>query len=181
MSTAPSTSSEALKEQGNAAYGRGEYELAVKLYSQALEVDSANHVLYSNRSAAHAAMGNFDQALEDANECVKLNPAWIKGHTRKAAAETGLKRYKEASETYRNALEMDAESTLLWDGLANLNAAITVEGPATLSSLTIAVNSYKEELQTERIPPSERPKFPDGSWVTMITPFTADNKIDWVG
>ena len=38
--------------QGNAAFSSGDYEKAVDLFSQAIELDASNNVLFSNRSAA---------------------------------------------------------------------------------------------------------------------------------
>ena len=38
--------------KGNAAFSAGKFEEAIELFTQAIEVNSENHVLYSNRSAA---------------------------------------------------------------------------------------------------------------------------------
>jgi hypothetical protein len=37
-------------------------------------VDASNHVLYSNRSAAHAGNQDFDAALTDAEQTVAMKP-----------------------------------------------------------------------------------------------------------
>ena len=41
-----------LKQQGNAAYKSGDFELAVVKFTEAIGADHSNHLLYSNRSAA---------------------------------------------------------------------------------------------------------------------------------
>ncbi len=41
-----------MQAQGNAAFSAGDFENAIKFFTQAIEVDPSNHVLYSNRSAA---------------------------------------------------------------------------------------------------------------------------------
>ena len=41
-----------LKQQGNAAYNAGDFELAVVKFTEAIVADHYNHLLYSNRSAA---------------------------------------------------------------------------------------------------------------------------------
>ena len=38
--------------KGNAAFSAGEFEEAIKYFSEAIDKDGSNHVLYSNRSAA---------------------------------------------------------------------------------------------------------------------------------
>lgn len=59
---------------------------AVMWYGKGLELDPKSHVLYSNRSAAYLSQNMAQQALEDAEMCVKLNPTWAKGYSRKGAA-----------------------------------------------------------------------------------------------
>lgn len=58
-------------------------------FSQAIELEPTNHVLYSNRSGAYASLKNFDKALEDANKTVEIKPDWAKGWGRKGAALYG--------------------------------------------------------------------------------------------
>ena len=60
-----------------------------KKFSQAIEIEPENHVLYSNRSGAYASLKNFDKALEDANKTTEIKPDWAKGWGRKGAALHG--------------------------------------------------------------------------------------------
>jgi len=67
-----------LKDKGNAALAIGNYEQAIEHYTQAIELDPNNHVLFSNRSAAFAKQGKYQNALEDAEKTVSLKPDWPK-------------------------------------------------------------------------------------------------------
>ena len=67
-----------LKDKGNAALNAGKLQEAIKCYSDAINLDPSNHVLYSNRSAAHCKAGNYSQALEDAEKTVSLKSDWAK-------------------------------------------------------------------------------------------------------
>ena len=58
----------ALKDQGNKAFAAKQYDQAISLFSEAIKLDPSNHVLYSNRSAAHAGKREWDAALQDAEE-----------------------------------------------------------------------------------------------------------------
>ena len=58
-------------------------------FSEAIELDPTNHVLYSNRSGAYASKKDFAHALEDANKTTEIKPDWAKGWGRKGAALHG--------------------------------------------------------------------------------------------
>ncbi|KAI1881949.1 hypothetical protein AGOR_G00245300 [Albula goreensis] len=64
--------------QSNEACQRGDFHAAVRLYSEALTADPQNCILYSNRSAAHLKLGQYQIALDDAIKARLLNPKWPK-------------------------------------------------------------------------------------------------------
>lgn len=51
---------------------------AVDNYTKALELEPENAVYYSNRSAAHAKLDNFQKAADDAQRAIDLKPTWGK-------------------------------------------------------------------------------------------------------
>ncbi|KAG7484769.1 hypothetical protein MATL_G00053470 [Megalops atlanticus] len=111
-----------LKNQGNQALSDGRIEEAVRRYSDALALDPYNHVLYSNRSAAHAKRGDYESALQDARRTIQIKPDWGKGYSRKAAALEFLGRFEEAQLTYQEGLEHEPANQQLREGLQNLEA-----------------------------------------------------------
>ena len=117
------TSAEA-KRKGNAAFAAGEYSKAVKQFTMAIRMDKTNHVLFSNRSAAHAGLGKYEDALADAERCVRMMPKWGKGYGRKGAALIGLGQGGEAVKAYLAGLAVEPESEALRAGLAEAKAAI---------------------------------------------------------
>eukprot|EP00802_Teleaulax_amphioxeia_P032385 Tamp_36360.p1 GENE.Tamp_36360~~Tamp_36360.p1 ORF type:complete len:179 (+),score=43.51 Tamp_36360:64-537(+) len=96
------------KEAGNAAYKAGRYEVAVALYSKAIELcddESQRKVYYSNRAAAYFGQKKFIESREDASTCTKLDDQWAKGWYRKGLAEEGLEMYREAEESFRKGVD----------------------------------------------------------------------------
>lgn len=65
-------SAAALKDQGNKAFAAKDYDQAIQLFTQAIELDPQNHVLFSNRSAAKAGKRHWVEALEDAEKVVVI-------------------------------------------------------------------------------------------------------------
>ena len=56
----------------------GDFNLAVQLYTSALNLDPGNHILYSNRAAAYIHLRQYKVAVRDAKTARTLNPKWIK-------------------------------------------------------------------------------------------------------
>jgi stress-induced-phosphoprotein 1 len=79
--------------------------------------------LYSNRSAAHASLGQAILALEDAEQVVALRPDWAKGWSRKGAALHLAGKWASAAEAYSQGLELEPESAALRQGLEDAEKA----------------------------------------------------------
>ena len=88
-----------LKDEGNQLFKEGKYAEACEKYTEALKRDPNNSVIYSNRSVTHIKLKNYEHALSDSQECIKLNPQWSKGYYRKTVALEGLARYDEVMQT----------------------------------------------------------------------------------
>ncbi len=107
---------DALKAEGNKAFAEKKFDEAVYVpsmtadlvfvlllkspsekFSQAIELEPANHVLYSNRSGAYASLKDFDKALADANKTTEIKPDWAKGWGRKGAALHGTNDLRKLS------------------------------------------------------------------------------------
>lgn len=110
--------SEEYKAQGNKHFAAKEFDAAIEQFTLAINaLPLPNHVLYLNRSACHALLKDFAAALADAEECVKINPAWAKGYNRVGAAYFGLGNMDKAKEAYGKALELDSGNAMAQAGL----------------------------------------------------------------
>ncbi|KAL8539721.1 hypothetical protein ACS0TY_001366 [Phlomoides rotata] len=112
------------KAKGNAAFSAGNFEDAMRHFTDAINLAPTNHVLYSNRSAAFASLNNFSEALPDAKKTVELKPDWGKGYSRLGAAYMGLHNYADAVSAYKKGLDIDPNNEALKSGLADAEAAL---------------------------------------------------------
>lgn len=87
---------EALKEEGNAHFNKGDYEASYKCYTKAIAAAPLNAVLYSNRSAAALALHRYREAELDAGIAVSLDAKFAKGFYRRAQARVAQGRVQEA-------------------------------------------------------------------------------------
>ncbi|KAK4769618.1 hypothetical protein SAY86_027768 [Trapa natans] len=119
------------KAKGNTAFAAGDFDSAVRHFSDAIALAPTNHVLYSNRSAAYASLSRYSEALDDAKKTVELKPDWSKGYSRLGAAHLGLGHADEAVSAYKKGLEVDPNSEALKSGLADAQAATSRSRPAS--------------------------------------------------
>jgi len=114
---------EAHKATGNAHFTRGAFDDACEAFTRAIELDSKNHVYWSNRSAAHAGAERWSDALRDAEETIRLRPDWGKGYGRKGAALFGAGDLEGSRAAYALGLEREPENALLRSGLEDVEIA----------------------------------------------------------
>jgi len=95
-------------EKGIAAY---------ELYKQTYPRDSTP---YNNLAAAYIPLGQFDKALENAREAIRLDPDQANGYLNTAAAYAGLGRVDEAKATIQAGLQRKLGGTFAHVFLARL-------------------------------------------------------------
>ncbi|KAG9235994.1 putative heat shock protein sti1 like protein [Amylocarpus encephaloides] len=122
---------DALKALGNKAIAEKNFDEAITKFTEAIDIEPTNHILYSNRSAAYASKKEWQQALDDANKVTEIKPDWAKGWGRKGAAAHGLGDLISALDAYEEGLKLDPNNAQnksgLASGLASVKRAIDAE------------------------------------------------------
>lgn len=95
------------KDSANKYFKEGDYDKAIKIYSEILDSDPKNHVILSNRSAAYIKLEKWNEALKDAVTSTKIKPDWGKAWGRLGAALYGQDKLDEALVAYNKANELE--------------------------------------------------------------------------
>ncbi|KAM6973000.1 tetratricopeptide repeat protein 12 [Aplochiton taeniatus] len=103
-----STESQALKEEGNKEFTRGDYVAAVKHYTAGLEELRDMQSLYTNRALAYIKLGKYDEAIIDCEWALKCNESCVKAYLYAGRAHQALKNFNEARSSYQKILEIEA-------------------------------------------------------------------------
>ena len=56
---------------------------------------------YSNRAGAYMKLMDFNRAQKDCEECLKLNPGFVKAWIRKGGVQEAMKQHDNAMESYQ--------------------------------------------------------------------------------
>ncbi|KAK1890527.1 Tetratricopeptide repeat protein 31 [Dissostichus eleginoides] len=92
---------------GNKFASAGDFNMAVKYFTDAIKYNPTEFKLFGNRSFCFEKSQQFEKALADAELCLSMNPGWVKAHFRRGRALAGLKRYAEAAGAFREVLSLD--------------------------------------------------------------------------
>ncbi|KAI6041631.1 hypothetical protein EDC04DRAFT_3089025 [Pisolithus marmoratus] len=101
----------ALERDGDEAFRSVKHDDAISQYSTALSLSPPSPAgLLIKRSRARAAKGLWEDALQDADEVVKVDPSYSSGYEAKHAALHGPKRYDEAIDAFKSMLHVIEQS-----------------------------------------------------------------------
>ncbi|XP_075223084.1 protein phosphatase D3 isoform X1 [Lycorma delicatula] len=91
---------EKFKADANEFFKKQDFGEAIRLYTQAIELNPTVAVYYGNRSFAHLKMECFGYALADAMKSIEIDKTYVKGYYRRAAAYMSLGKFKLALKAF---------------------------------------------------------------------------------
>uniref|UniRef100_A0A8C7FQZ8 Serine/threonine-protein phosphatase n=1 Tax=Oncorhynchus kisutch TaxID=8019 RepID=A0A8C7FQZ8_ONCKI len=83
-----------------------DYDNAIKYYTEALELNPANAIYFSNRSLAYLRTECYGYALADATKCLEIDKNYIKGYYRRATSNMALGKFKAALKDYETVVRV---------------------------------------------------------------------------
>jgi tetratricopeptide (TPR) repeat protein len=111
---------------GLAAYNRGEYDEAIRLYTQAIAAGDLSqenlHVAYVNRGSAWHRKGDYDRAIADYTKAIELDPKYTIAYYGRGLSCQNKGDYDRAIADYTKAIELDPKYASAYNNLAWLLA-----------------------------------------------------------
>ena len=102
-----------MKEEGNSHFKSGRYQQAVDVYSTALEVDplnkSTNSKILNNRAMCYSKLKQWQNAIQDCDNAIKLDPSYTKARKTRAKALGEGGDWEEAVRAYKNIQEQNPD------------------------------------------------------------------------
>nr|XP_030122357.3 sperm-associated antigen 1 [Taeniopygia guttata]XP_030122358.3 sperm-associated antigen 1 [Taeniopygia guttata]XP_041569926.1 sperm-associated antigen 1 [Taeniopygia guttata]XP_041569927.1 sperm-associated antigen 1 [Taeniopygia guttata] len=98
------------KEKGNEAFASGDYVEAVTYYTRSLSVIPTAAV-YNNKAQAEIKLQDWDNALEDCEKVLDMEPGNIKALMRRATVHSHLQNYQTAIEDLNKVLSVEPKNT----------------------------------------------------------------------
>ncbi|XP_071962789.1 stress-induced-phosphoprotein 1-like [Antedon mediterranea] len=98
------------KNKGNDFYQKADFPSALKCYDEAIKRNPEDAKIYSNRAAAYNKLLEFNRAVKDANECIRLDPTFIKGYIHKGRNLMAMKQWAQAQSALQKALDIDSSN-----------------------------------------------------------------------
>eukprot|EP00746_Dinoflagellata_sp_MGD_P135156 gnl/MRDRNA2_/MRDRNA2_69104_c0_seq1.p1 gnl/MRDRNA2_/MRDRNA2_69104_c0~~gnl/MRDRNA2_/MRDRNA2_69104_c0_seq1.p1 ORF type:complete len:543 (+),score=137.53 gnl/MRDRNA2_/MRDRNA2_69104_c0_seq1:114-1742(+) len=138
------------KAKGNAAFTAQKWLEAADMFTKAIEQDPFDHVFYSNRAACYAELDQFENALRDAKNCIKIDPKFVKGYSRKAYALFHLGMYPEMEATAKAGLALDPDNDSLKE-LLKMAQEETKESPETQKAMHLLRVDKRREANMQRM------------------------------
>ncbi len=97
---------EAYYKSGNEYFAKGEHDIAISEYTEAIRLNPKFAEAYSNRGRAYGIKGDNDIALSDFNEAIRLNPKLAWAYAGRCAANVN-KGYDDRISDCNQAIRLD--------------------------------------------------------------------------
>ncbi|KAG8569192.1 hypothetical protein GDO81_014291 [Engystomops pustulosus] len=142
----------ALKDLGNEAFAKGDYETAIQRYSEGLEKMKDMQVLYTNRAQTYIKLKQYENAIRDCEWALKCDKTCVKAYVHMGKAHLGLKNYLKARNCYKKIIDLDISKEKLVKGTAQtlfrINNGFSIIGENCIINRSL-VSEQEDVLETD--------------------------------
>ena len=111
----PNSGADLYIRNGNDHYDKGEYELAIDYYTQAIKLEVNNRNAYNCRGNAYYAMRNYDKAIEDYTRAIDLNPGDAGGFFIRGSVYYDKGEYDPAITDFTEAIQLNPKEAAFYN------------------------------------------------------------------
>jgi Flp pilus assembly protein TadD len=104
---------------------KGEKDIAIADYNEAIRLDPHLTSAYNNRGNAWNAKKEYDKAIADYDEAIRLDPKFALANNNRGIAWRAKKEYDKAICDYNEAIRLDPKYSDPWNNRAMIYAACT--------------------------------------------------------
>lgn len=163
-----------LEKKAKEAFVDDDFDLAVDLYSQAIDMDPNNAGLFADRAQANIKINSFTEAVADANKAIELDPSMSKAYLRKGTACIKLEEYQTAKAALEAGLKLAPEDSRFSklikecsDRIAEENIILSKKVSTDASTITstpsngasVSTNSSQEVPKVSPVATPLKPKY----------------------
>jgi tetratricopeptide (TPR) repeat protein len=105
------------REEGNAAYKKGDFRAAVQHYSRCVRLDASSPLGYSNRAMASIQLHEYKSAIDDTTLALRVEPTHVKSWMRRACARGSIGMHTAAARDAAVALALEPGNTAVLNEL----------------------------------------------------------------
>ncbi|ORY03661.1 hypothetical protein BCR34DRAFT_492219 [Clohesyomyces aquaticus] len=124
MPTGNEYAAEQLKTQGNTHFKNGEYEAAETCYGQAIQKNSKNPLLFTNRANARLKLEKWQEVIDDCLKSIELMRENMKGFFYLAQAQLAINHPNEALSSALTAYDLCTHSSQQTSNAATISALV---------------------------------------------------------
>ncbi|CAN1300527.1 Protein SGT1 homolog A [Linum perenne] len=136
-----------LAEKAKEAFLDDDFQLAVDLYSKAVDLNPNNPDYFADRAQANIKLSQFTEAVADANRAIQLDPKMVKAYLRKGTACIKLEEYQTA----KAALEKGASVTIEVPGEESYQFQPRLFAKVVPANCSYQVLSTKVEIRLAKV------------------------------
>ena len=83
------------------------YKNAIKLYSEAINLNSTSSSAYFGRACSYGSLANYQQAIKDYSKAIQIDPNYSEAYKGRGIVYDTLKDYKQAIDDYSKAIQIN--------------------------------------------------------------------------
>ncbi|XP_075069980.1 sperm-associated antigen 1 [Mixophyes fleayi] len=142
------------KEKGNEAFRSADYEEAVCYYSRSISI-VPSAAAYNNRAQAEIKLKNWQNALNDCEQALDLEPGNMKALLRRATVNKNLQNHQAAAKDLKTVLHHEPDNPVAKKALCDVDELIQKEQEETLKEgKRIIIQDIEGSDEEEQVKPS---------------------------